>query len=454
MENKIEDAEATHPYGKHTQPIFVEQPSCYDFDDEIQALYASVPEVASHFTITNKIGEGSFSSVYLARLKHYPEVNELFALKHIIPTTHPSRIENELKCLLNIGGQDNVMGIKLCLRCRDHVVIVMPIFPHEKLQEFLHQMDIDEAREYMKNLLIALRRVHQFNVIHRDVKPSNFLYNRLQKQYALVDFGLSSGAILIDRDGDKLGKTVPGIKPKVVASTSAVSLESRMPLSPSKNDATNIMRPQKSVGSKSKKSTALKLTSSCSQLSTGGNGLCDCFGKPVICSLCIARNNQVAPRAGTAGFRSPEMLLKCPDQTTSVDIWAAGVVFLSILSARYPFFRAPDDVGHLTQIISLLGSEAVKEAAAAIGKVLTLSEHIPAVDLKNACMKLRLSQMSYKLGSSGHRSKMFQSWANISDEPFDLLYKMLDPNPHTRITAAETLKHPFFRLSGNCEKCV
>lgn len=46
---------------------------------------------------------GSFSSVYLARLKHYPEVNELFALKHIIPTTHPSRIENELKCLLNIG---------------------------------------------------------------------------------------------------------------------------------------------------------------------------------------------------------------------------------------------------------------------------------------------------------------------------------------------------------------
>lgn len=88
------------------------------------------------------------------------------------------------------------------------------------------------------------------------------------------------------------------------------------------------------------------------------------------------------------------------------------------------------------------------------GKVLTLSEHIPPIDLKTACMKLRLSQMSYKLGSLGHRSKMFQSWASISDEPFDLLYKMLDPNPHTRITAAEALKHPFFRLCGSSEKCV
>ncbi|CAG5131458.1 unnamed protein product [Candidula unifasciata] len=103
MQNRIENAESTHPRGKHPQITVVEQPSGYNFDDEIQALYSSVPEVANHFTITNKIGEGSFSSVYLARLKHYPEITELFALKHIIPTTHPSRIENELKCLLNIG---------------------------------------------------------------------------------------------------------------------------------------------------------------------------------------------------------------------------------------------------------------------------------------------------------------------------------------------------------------
>ena len=46
---------------------------------------------------------GAFSSVFLARLKHYPEVSEMFALKHVLPTTHPARIENELRCLLKLG---------------------------------------------------------------------------------------------------------------------------------------------------------------------------------------------------------------------------------------------------------------------------------------------------------------------------------------------------------------
>lgn len=46
---------------------------------------------------------GTFSSVFLARLRHHPEVQDLFALKHIIPTSHPYRILGELKCLQVIG---------------------------------------------------------------------------------------------------------------------------------------------------------------------------------------------------------------------------------------------------------------------------------------------------------------------------------------------------------------
>jgi cell division control protein 7 len=53
---------------------------------------------------------------------------------------------------------------------------------------------------------------------------------------------------------------------------------------------------------------------------------------------------------------------------TAVDIWSAGVIFLSLLSGRYPFFRANDDLTALAQIISTFGSEAVKNAAKACGK--------------------------------------------------------------------------------------
>ncbi|EDS35008.1 cell division control protein [Culex quinquefasciatus] len=48
-----------------------------------------------------------------------------------------------------------------------------------------------ETQLYLRNLLVALKRVHDFNVIHRDVKLSNFLYNRKQLKFLLVDFGLA-----------------------------------------------------------------------------------------------------------------------------------------------------------------------------------------------------------------------------------------------------------------------
>lgn len=39
-------------------------------------------------------------------------------------------------------------------------------------------------------------------------------------------------------------------------------------------------------------------------------------------------------RGGTRGFRAPEVLLRCTKQTVAIDIWSAGVILLSILSAR------------------------------------------------------------------------------------------------------------------------
>ena len=81
-----------------------------------------------------------------------------------------------------------------------------------------------------------------------------------------------------------------------------------------------------------------------------------------------SRSQQTAPRAGTPGFRAPEVLLKYPHQTTAVDIWSAGVIFLCILSGRYPFFKAHDDMSALAQIVSLMGSKAIADAAKTFGE--------------------------------------------------------------------------------------
>ena len=51
------------------------------------------------------------------------------------------------------------------------------------------------------------------------------------------------------------------------------------------------------------------------QRPSSGPPRCECFGKLIVCSICNARPSQHAARAGTPGFRAPEVLLKYPHQT-------------------------------------------------------------------------------------------------------------------------------------------
>lgn len=53
---------------------------------------------------------------------------------------------------------------------------------------------------------------------------------------------------------------------------------------------------------------------------------------------------------------------------SAVDMWSAGVIFLSILSGRYPFFKVPDDLTGLAQIMNIHGSEDTIAAAKALGE--------------------------------------------------------------------------------------
>lgn len=81
---------------------------------------------------------------------------------------------------------------------------------------------------------------------------------------------------------------------------------------------------------------------------------CSCYGKARTCSICLSLKNQYASRAGTPGYRPPEVLLKSQEQSTAVDVWACGVIMLNILSGRSNFFSSPDDVTALAEMVSIL----------------------------------------------------------------------------------------------------
>lgn len=445
---------------------------------EIDNMYEFLPELKKHFQVMKKIGEGTFSSVFQAKLRNHPKVDQLFALKHIIPTSHPSRIETELKCLQQLGGKNNVMGVELCLRSKDHIVIVMPYFPHDRFQDCLLSLTPDEIKNYMKNLLIALKHIHEYDVIHRDVKPSNFLFNRKTQQFSLVDFGLAHKApVALKKNDARTQFELPiyhqSPKKKNIKTTSKFEASSHGPLR-SLNASKGPSLALDKRGHKSHKNTTSVTTGSTSrsvrsprqlllmkqamskarpslppssQKSSSRLITCSCFGKAMVCRICTERVNQIAPRAGTPGFRSPEVLMKYPHQTTSVDIWSAGVIFLSLLSGRYPFFKANDDLTALAQIITLMGSEPVKNAAKIIGKDLICLPQTKSMNLQNLCFNLRNVETNEKCkpGTQPENKTASQFIEAVTHSAFDLLVKMLNLNPNTRITAEDALEHEYFK---------
>ncbi|XP_069088446.1 cell division cycle 7-related protein kinase isoform X2 [Pleurodeles waltl] len=523
-------------------------------------LYEAVPQLKNVFQILDKIGEGTFSSVYLGTAQLKSGQEEKFALKHLIPTSHPVRIAAELQCLTEAGGHENVMGIKYCIRKNDHVVIIMPYLEHESFLDILNNLNFEEVRDYMFNLLKALKHIHHFGIVHRDIKPSNFLYNRRLKKYALVDFGLAQGTpdtkielLKVVKSESQQGScslkrahtiTGNGASPNVTAprqlahpSTTKPSIYKASAHSPAlikegkdgQEGSVNLSAPRSVFGERNfnvgspappdsttvrpikqpklmdvsarklaarKKIVPTKTASIVSERKSASTCpaslTCDCYATDRVCSVCLSRRQQVAARAGTPGFRAPEVLTKCPDQTTAIDIWSAGIIFLSLLSGRYPFFKASDDLTALAQIMTILGTRETVRAAKSFGKSVLCSKDAPAQDLRTLCETLRGTSRNGRNSTTGAlqtscapatsigdpknevfdaphvlqdteprimptknsvaedskcKSTDLKGWDTVPNEAYHLLQRLLDLNPATRITAEEALEHPFFRAA-------
>lgn len=151
-----------------------------------------------------------------------------------------------------------------------------------------------------------------------------------------------------------------------------------------------------------------------------------------ICPACLSLPHLHAARAGTPGFRPPEVLLKCQTQTVAVDMWAVGVILLSILARSYPFFRAPDDMTALAELMTLCGTKQLQTAAKRYGRRLTVSH------MKEGC---ELGTVCRQLGARGEEPPP----SLVTEEVISLLKLLLRLDYRDRISASQAMAHPFVK---------
>jgi casein kinase II subunit alpha len=143
----------------------------------------------SRYKITDWIGEGRYSDVFLA----LRDDTDLCAIKSLKPV-NTDRVRRELKILTEVQGQANILqlwDIVIDGKAGIPAMVTEAIENNRPWRALFSTMNLDETRYYIYRVVQALDHTHRCGVMHRDVKPLNILCNDPKKQVKLADWGLA-----------------------------------------------------------------------------------------------------------------------------------------------------------------------------------------------------------------------------------------------------------------------